>query len=135
MHFTAVLVAAIACVTGVTADLHDHAWCANREFKGNQESNPEVRVALSLAVLLSVAHTSGSQNNAATDAACIKYRNRNTGKEQWDTCPDCTSGVLADFTTQSSRGDLRVCNSPGWHIGGDEWEYYCKQSGADLGKA
>lgn len=28
-------------------------------------------------------------NDAATKAACEAYRNRNTGGEQWDTCPDC----------------------------------------------
>jgi hypothetical protein len=28
-------------------------------------------------------------NQAATTAACTAYRNRNTGGEQWDTCPDC----------------------------------------------
>lgn len=103
---------------------------------------------------LPVAHTSGSQNNQATEDACTRYRNRNTGNEQWDTCPDCSTvspelqvppgptpraaglhGALADFATQSFRGDLKVCNSPAEHIGGDEWEYYCRQSGADIGKA
>jgi hypothetical protein len=29
-------------------------------------------------------------NEAATKAACTSYLNRNTGSEQWDTCPDCT---------------------------------------------
>ncbi|KAF6837995.1 hypothetical protein CMUS01_04826 [Colletotrichum musicola] len=106
MHFAAVLVAAVACATGVAADLHNVAWCADRDFKGLQESNPA--------------------NTAATEQACAKYRQRNTGNEQWDQCPDCTP---------SYRGDLRVCNSVGWHIGGDEWDYYCRQSGADLGKA
>ena len=28
-------------------------------------------------------------NDAATKAACTAYKNRNTGGEQWDTCPDC----------------------------------------------
>jgi hypothetical protein len=28
-------------------------------------------------------------NDAATQAACTAYKNRNTGGEQWDTCPDC----------------------------------------------
>jgi hypothetical protein len=34
-------------------------------------------------------------NEAATTAACIAYRNRNTGGEQWDTCPDCVMVSLA----------------------------------------
>ncbi|KAF6812103.1 hypothetical protein CPLU01_14971 [Colletotrichum plurivorum] len=106
MHFATVLVAAVACATGVVADLHNYAWCADRVFKGIQESNPE--------------------NNDATQAACERYRKRNTGNKQWDQCPDCTS---------SFRGDVRVCNSLGWHIGGDEWDYYCRQVGADMGKA
>jgi hypothetical protein len=29
-------------------------------------------------------------NIAATTAACESYLARNTGGEQWDTCPDCT---------------------------------------------
>jgi hypothetical protein len=29
-------------------------------------------------------------NEVATTAACTAYLNRNTGGEQWDTCPDCT---------------------------------------------
>lgn len=28
-------------------------------------------------------------NEAATKASCGNYRVRNTGGEQWDTCPDC----------------------------------------------
>lgn len=36
---------------------------------------------------------------------------------------------------QGYSGDVRVCNSPAKHIGGDEWDYYCKQVGADMGKA
>jgi hypothetical protein len=36
---------------------------------------------------------------------------------------------------QSFRGDVRVCNSAGKHIGGDEWDYYCRQEGADYGLA
>lgn len=34
----------------------------------------------------------GGQNvysEAATTAACASYLQRNTGGEQWDTCPDC----------------------------------------------
>lgn len=28
-------------------------------------------------------------NEAATKAMCEAYKNRNTGNEQWDKCPDC----------------------------------------------
>ncbi|KAF6803342.1 hypothetical protein CMUS01_15117, partial [Colletotrichum musicola] len=66
------------------------------------------------------------QNTAATQKACDRYKARNTGNQQWDKCPDCKTSL---------RGDLLVCNSLGKHIGGDEWDYYCKQVGADMGKA
>ncbi|KAI1880186.1 hypothetical protein JX265_001807 [Neoarthrinium moseri] len=49
----------------------------------------------------------------ATECACTAYLNRNTGDKQYDTCPDCTF-------------DGMQCNSADWHIGGDEWNYYCE---------
>ncbi|KAH7006750.1 hypothetical protein EDB80DRAFT_684019 [Ilyonectria destructans] len=53
-------------------------------------------------------------NTAATQCACNYYLHRNTGNHQWDKCPDCTF-------------DGTACNSAGWHIGGDEMNYYCTQ--------
>ncbi|OLN81929.1 hypothetical protein CCHL11_08606 [Colletotrichum chlorophyti] len=106
MRFCVSLITIIACAAGVIADVHDYAWCEDRSFEGFNEQNTE--------------------NSAATKKACTAYRNRNTGNQQWDKCPDCTT---------SFRGDLLVCNSLGWHIGGDEWQYYCRQAGADIGKA
>ncbi|OHE98672.1 hypothetical protein CORC01_06123 [Colletotrichum orchidophilum] len=50
----------------------------------------------------------------ATKCACIFYKNRNTGNEKWDQCPDCTFDGLS-------------CNSSAQHIGGDELEYYCSE--------
>ncbi|GAB7335050.1 hypothetical protein MBLNU13_g06907t1 [Cladosporium sp. NU13] len=50
----------------------------------------------------------------ATKCACDYYHNRNTGANQWDQCPDCTFDGLQ-------------CNSNDWHIGGDEFTYYCEQ--------
>ncbi|KAJ4358838.1 hypothetical protein N0V95_002691 [Ascochyta clinopodiicola] len=55
-------------------------------------------------------------NEAATKKACDNYKARNTGDKQWDQCPDCQMKVI---------GNLNVCNSEGWHIGGDEINYYC----------
>ncbi|KAF1917407.1 hypothetical protein BDU57DRAFT_546691 [Ampelomyces quisqualis] len=60
-------------------------------------------------------------NAAATISACNSYMNRNTGNKQWDVCPDCTMKVV---------GNLNVCHSDAWHIGGDELNHYCKQQGA-----
>ncbi|THX08480.1 hypothetical protein D6C77_05895, partial [Aureobasidium pullulans] len=48
----------------------------------------------------------------ATECACGYYKQRNTGDNQWDKCEDCTYDGLQ-------------CNSAGWHIGGDEMNYYC----------
>ncbi|THV50438.1 hypothetical protein BGAL_0150g00010 [Botrytis galanthina] len=59
-------------------------------------------------------------NADATAKTCTNYYNRNTGSEQWDTCPDCTM-----ITT-----GVPHCESAGWHIGGDELNYYCQQNGA-----
>ncbi|KAF1927451.1 uncharacterized protein M421DRAFT_421862 [Didymella exigua CBS 183.55] len=57
-------------------------------------------------------------NEAATIASCGNYRVRNTGNKQWDQCPDCEMKVI---------GNLNVCHSDGWHIGGDEINYYCEK--------
>ncbi|KAH6714199.1 hypothetical protein BKA61DRAFT_674808 [Leptodontidium sp. MPI-SDFR-AT-0119] len=62
-----------------------------------------------------------------TAKACARYKARSTGTNQWDTCPDCvmsTNGV-----------ENIVCRSNAKHIGGDEWNYYCKQEGADASGA
>ncbi|KAF7933894.1 uncharacterized protein EAE98_003603 [Botrytis deweyae] len=59
-------------------------------------------------------------NADATAKACTNYKNRNTGSEQWDTCPDCTM-----ITT-----GIPHCESADSHIGGDEMEYYCQLNGA-----
>ncbi|KAG5745833.1 hypothetical protein H9Q69_012282 [Fusarium xylarioides] len=59
----------------------------------------------------------------ATNCACAYYRNRNTGNKQWDKCPDC-------------KFDGFACGSNGWHIGGDEFTYYCeKKCGAQGAEA
>ncbi|CAI6337613.1 unnamed protein product [Periconia digitata] len=61
-------------------------------------------------------------DEAATVASCGNYFMRNTGGEQWDTCPDCV---------MVKTGAMNHCNSAGWHIGGDEWTYYCELNGAE----
>ncbi|EMD65280.1 hypothetical protein GGP41_010197 [Bipolaris sorokiniana] len=60
-------------------------------------------------------------NQGATQKACDSYFRRNTGNEKWDKCPDCK---MAD------KGGISICTSYDWHMGGDEWEYYCKMHGA-----
>ncbi|OQE19595.1 hypothetical protein PENSTE_c015G08306 [Penicillium steckii] len=49
-----------------------------------------------------------------TKCACDLYKQRNTGSNQWDQCPDCNF-------------DGNYCHSEGWHIGGDEMTYYCEK--------
>jgi hypothetical protein len=41
-------------------------------------------------------------NVVATIAACTAYLNRNTGGEQWDTCPDCTMVSVTKYVDSSS---------------------------------
>ncbi|KAK1953583.1 hypothetical protein LY78DRAFT_594276, partial [Colletotrichum sublineola] len=52
----------------------------------------------------------------ATTYACERYRHRDQGDEQWNKCPDC-----------KYPNGLRTpaCFSWGWHMGGDEFDYYC----------
>ncbi|APA11648.1 hypothetical protein SS1G_05103 [Sclerotinia sclerotiorum 1980 UF-70] len=64
-------------------------------------------------------------NSKATQDACTAYKNRNTGNKQWDKCPDCYMDTV----------DIPHCHTNGWHMGGDEWSYYCKQKGAGLSLA
>ncbi|KAF7861569.1 hypothetical protein EAF04_008131 [Stromatinia cepivora] len=64
-------------------------------------------------------------NHKATEDACAAYKNRNTGDEQWDKCPDC----------YMDTSDIPHCQTDGWHMGGDEWLYYCEQNGAELSLA
>ncbi|KAL0576019.1 hypothetical protein V5O48_005964 [Marasmius crinis-equi] len=98
------LLVAFGAISGVFADLHDFAWCNDYHPAESLKKGP-----------------SATDNPDATRAACHAYRNRNTGSNQWDTCPDCTVGL---------SGDSIVCRSAAKHIGGDEFEYYCKQNGA-----
>ncbi|KAH0438328.1 hypothetical protein CcaCcLH18_03315 [Colletotrichum camelliae] len=104
MQFSTLFLAAIACATGAVANLHTQAWCVTN---GLQDNDPK--------------------NSDATQAACAQYKQRHTGNEQWDICPDCEIGV--------KDKDVQVCNSAAKHIGGDEWEEYCIQFGAEKGKA
>ncbi|EQB44549.1 hypothetical protein GCG54_00006280 [Colletotrichum gloeosporioides] len=106
MQFSTILVAAVACATGAVANLHTAAWCIS---SGLKDSDPK--------------------NVAATEAACGAYKERHTGNDVWDTCPDCYLGVKDD------DAEVATCNSPAKHIGGDEWEEYCIQYGAVNGAA
>ncbi|TVY75926.1 hypothetical protein LSUE1_G005627, partial [Lachnellula suecica] len=65
--------------------------------------------------------STASTNDAATIAACNAYKKRNTGSKAWDTCPDCT--VI-------QHNEIKACESKAKHLGGDEFDYYCKQNGA-----
>lgn len=110
MRSTSTLLFLAALITPfVAADLHSDAVCVN--WVGG--------VAV--------------YNEAATKASCGNYRVRNTGNKQWDKCPDCemVSDTMQWMTladqTQRVIGNLNTCHSDGWHIGGDEINYYCEK--------
>ncbi|KAJ0163070.1 hypothetical protein CTA2_3559 [Colletotrichum tanaceti] len=107
----------VAALTGVAvAKLHSAAVCITARKTGSTGNGTPYGI------------TYGSYTNYeilldATKCACNYYRNRNTGNNQWDKCPDCTFDGLQ-------------CNSNGWHMGGDEFNYYCeKKCGAQGSEA
>ncbi|KAL0571432.1 hypothetical protein V5O48_010522 [Marasmius crinis-equi] len=102
MKFSVIL-ATLAFASSALADLHYVASCVNKD-----------------PVLVDEQYLS-YQNDVATQRACNAYKNRNTGNKQWDKCPDCS---------YIKNNMLWQCKSNEKHIGGDEFEYYCKQAGA-----
>ncbi|KAF7128655.1 hypothetical protein CNMCM5793_003506 [Aspergillus hiratsukae] len=89
---------------GASASLHNIAVCVT-----DRQYAPIGGTAWSVSYNWAEQYTI---DTAATQCACNFYRNRNTGSNWWDTCTDCYF-------------DGTYCNSPGWHIGGDEMNYYC----------
>ncbi|CZR61325.1 uncharacterized protein PAC_11221 [Phialocephala subalpina] len=115
MQFSTIFIAMLATSSSTLAsptmqkrDLHSSLYCVDVTPAQNFQVGEEV-----------------TENNDATVAACAAYKNRNTGTNQWDTCPDCIA---------SQSGDVTTCNSAAKHLGGDEMTYYCKQAGADRGQ-
>ncbi|KAJ6008651.1 hypothetical protein N7499_001298 [Penicillium canescens] len=91
---------------GALAKLHNIAVCVtNRKYSevGGSPFSPSYTWSKDYEILPD-----------ETKCACDFYRQRNTGNEQYDQCPDCTF-------------DGNYCNSAGWHIGGDEMTYYCEK--------
>ncbi|KAK9417308.1 hypothetical protein SUNI508_08888 [Seiridium unicorne] len=97
-------------VPGIMADLHSSAVCVKNRVEtpvGGTGWSVSYNWAKNYEILPD-----------ATKCACNYYKQRNTGNQQWDQCPDCTFDGLG-------------CNSVGKHIGGDEMDYYCnKKCGA-----
>ncbi|OHE99320.1 hypothetical protein CORC01_05361 [Colletotrichum orchidophilum] len=89
---------------GVTARLHYQGFCVK-----NRSESPVGGSGWSVSYTWSKNYEIMPD---ATKCACNFYKNRNTGNEKWDQCPDCTFDGLS-------------CNSAAQHIGGDELEYYC----------
>ncbi|GKU07499.1 hypothetical protein FLAG1_08741 [Fusarium langsethiae] len=98
-----------------TAKLHNQAVCVtNRRYSSN--GGTPFSVSYNWSVNYEILPD-------ATKCACDYYRNRNTGNKQWDKCPDC-------------KFDGLICGSRDWHIGGDEFTYYCeKKCGAQGAEA
>ncbi|KAH7410613.1 hypothetical protein BKA64DRAFT_638276 [Cadophora sp. MPI-SDFR-AT-0126] len=110
MQFSTLFIAILAAAPGSLADVHNIAWCYDivpaQNFKIGEST---------------------TDRDDVTQKACARYKARNTGTNQWDTCPDCVMST--------NGAENIVCRSNGKHIGGDEWNYYCKQEGADASGA
>ncbi|KAH9882757.1 hypothetical protein J1614_000123 [Plenodomus biglobosus] len=89
-----------------TADLHKFAVCIYGLTSTPIGGSP-FSVSYNWAKKFSI-------NSEATKCACDLYRQRNTGTNQWDVCPDCTYNA-----------EYAQCESAGYHIGGDEMKHYC----------
>ncbi|KAM0546657.1 hypothetical protein ACHAPJ_010795 [Fusarium lateritium] len=106
---------ALVAISGAQAALHKSAACVSNRVSqpvGGTPFSPSNNWQTTYEVLAD-----------ATECACNMYKARNTGSEQWDTCPDCTF-------------DGTLCNSADGHMGGDEFTYYCeKKCGAQGAEA
>ncbi|KAJ4397888.1 hypothetical protein N0V93_002126 [Gnomoniopsis smithogilvyi] len=89
--------------TGVSADLHNFCACAKRTDEN------------------AVQDFYWTFDDKVTKYACDRYLARNTGNKEWDQCKDCRMDVQ---TMDLNRG-TPSCFSPGYHMGGDEFDYYC----------
>ncbi|TLS24999.1 hypothetical protein PpBr36_06908 [Pyricularia pennisetigena] len=99
------IVSVAGLIMGAAARLHSAAVCVqNRSYGSTGNGTP---YGLSYG-----SFTDYEIDTSATQCACGYYRNRNTGNNQWDHCPDCAFDGIQ-------------CVSNAWHIGGDEMEYYC----------
>ncbi|KAJ5237473.1 hypothetical protein N7489_007564 [Penicillium chrysogenum] len=92
---------------GVLADLHNFCACGERHGSN------------------SVQDAYWDFDTAASTYACTRYRNRNTGTKQWDHCPDCKMDTYA----MDGWSGTPSCFSFGFHMGGDEFDYYCGLKG------
>ncbi|KAF4544457.1 hypothetical protein BFW01_g5094 [Lasiodiplodia theobromae] len=98
---------AVFCAGVALADLHNFCGCGIRH-KGDTVEDPYWDFQTDI-----------------TKFACARYRNRHTGTKQWDSCPDCQMDTQ-DFDAQV---DVPACFSVGFHMGGDEFDYYCGLKG------
>ncbi|KAM0554821.1 hypothetical protein ACHAPJ_006554 [Fusarium lateritium] len=94
-------------IGSVFADLHNFCGCGTRHKGDSQVGAYWVF------------------DTGATKYACDRYSRRNTGNKKWDKCPDCKM----DTYRLDSQGDTPACFSWGFHLGGDEFDYYCGQKG------
>ncbi|KAK2005912.1 hypothetical protein LZ32DRAFT_670718 [Colletotrichum eremochloae] len=106
MQFTTLF--SLASLTAVAvARLHSAAVCVNARKYGSTGNGTPAGITYGSYVEYEIA-------TDATNCACSYYSRRHTGNHQWDSCPDC-------------HFDGLQCLSNGWHIGGDEMDYYCEK--------
>ncbi|KAK6207858.1 hypothetical protein QIS74_12939 [Colletotrichum tabaci] len=108
--------------SGVLGDLHNFCACGKRHsgdaVVGSYVSNNKN------AVKFSIDKKQWAFNTDATKYACSRYALRNTGSETWDSCPDCKMD-----TYYMDSNPTPSCFSFGFHLGGDEFDYYCGLNG------
>ncbi|KZL64632.1 hypothetical protein CT0861_07513 [Colletotrichum tofieldiae] len=97
----------VSCVSGVCANLHNFCACGKRHGSN------------------SVQDAYWDFDTDITTYACDRYSKRNTGSKQWDSCPDCKMDTYA----MDGWAGTPSCFSFKFHLGGDEFDYYCGLKG------
>ncbi|KAK1570034.1 uncharacterized protein LY79DRAFT_570647 [Colletotrichum navitas] len=95
------------CINFISADPHNFCACGLRHGK-TAETDAYWRF-----------------DTNATTYACESYRHRDSGDNQWDRCPDCHM----DWHAMDAHVGIPSCFSWKWHMGGDEFDYYCGLNG------
>ncbi|KZL77618.1 hypothetical protein CT0861_04767 [Colletotrichum tofieldiae] len=110
------VVSLVSFIGGVFADLHNFCACGKRH---GSNSVQDAYCALKVTI------EQWDFDTNITTYACDRYSNRNTGSKQWDSCPDCKMDTYA----MDGWAGTPSCFSFKFHLGGDEFDYYCGLKG------